>query len=181
MSRCPSMSTAACDCSKGMYPSRGSYIPSLGCISTKRTSPKTIGKPSIWMRTGPHTSPETGSCVAVSISTVRTPSSVPRRSFHALGSTRNDAPVSTSASSRIVFEASLTFATVTEVTIRPIGEIPCVRLDTVTPQPEQSNGGWGQVNRRPTRNSRPNVPSHREHAAGGPVDAAARLWCPGFR
>ena len=36
--RCPSMSTAACDCSSGRYPTSGSNTPSSGCMPMNMTS-----------------------------------------------------------------------------------------------------------------------------------------------
>ena len=55
----PSLSTAAPHCSRAMYPSNGSYSPSLGRMSTNKTSLKIDRNPSMVMRAGPQTVPVT--------------------------------------------------------------------------------------------------------------------------
>src|SRR5437763_11632484 len=72
------------------------------------------------MRTGPQTRPLIVSCVAVSISTSVITSRLPSRSRHAIGRTKYDAPVSTSASHRRLLEGSATLSIVTEAMILPI-------------------------------------------------------------
>src|SRR6266852_3932352 len=72
------------------------------------------------MRTGPQTSARTISLVAVSTSiSVPDPSS-PNRSFHALGRTIKDAPVSTNASHLRPLETSEALSILTEAMILPI-------------------------------------------------------------
>src|SRR6266446_1321551 len=71
------------------------------------------------MRTGPHTSAVTISCVAVSTSISVKNSSLPSRSFHALGNTISDAPVLTKASQVSAFERSTAFSILTVATILP--------------------------------------------------------------
>lgn len=63
-------------------------------------------------RTGPQMSPLTTACVAVSTETVSSRVSFPSRSRHAVGSVRQAAPVSTSASLRMRNVESIPFSIV---------------------------------------------------------------------
>src|SRR3990170_6987283 len=76
--------------------------------------------PSICIRTGPHTSPSTVSCVAVSNWILPILSNFPNRSRQVLGSTRNEDSVSTRASQRSLALGSAGFSILTEATILPI-------------------------------------------------------------
>src|SRR5437870_5961708 len=103
------------------------------------------------MRTVPQTSAVTVSWVAVSTSISDEKLRLPSRSFHALGNTIRDAPVSTRASHRSARERSAAFSMVTEATILPTFMPFFTPTDNYTPaQKRQRTAGshGGQYDER---------------------------------